>query len=120
MSIMRWSLLSLALVVLIAGCGDGSLSPEEEILGTWRLDRQNDVPVNYSLTIRFSSDGTYVLLNDTRPDFPLENNGTWQISGRQLIVNDTFFFDYSIVDDELITIAQGSQFIVVYKRASGP
>lgn len=108
---------AICLAVLLAslpGCGGDPLSPEEAILGTWKLTRAGDEPVTVNYTLVFEENGVYTFINTIFDGNQITSTGNWRIEQGALFL-DALDFGYSIDDDELTLYGMDGT-VFVYTR----
>lgn len=100
-----------ALLSSLAGCGGDPLSPEEAILGTWKLTHARNQPVTVNYTLVFEENGVYTFINTIFDGSQITSTGSWRIEQGALFL-DALDFGYSIDDDELKLYAtDGTEFV---------
>lgn len=98
----------------LAGCGGDPLSPEEAILGTWKLTHARGEPVTVNYTLVFEENGVYTFINTIFDGSQITSTGNWRIEQGALFL-DALDFGYSIDNDKL-TLYATDRTVFVYMR----
>lgn len=104
-----------ALLLTLAGCGSVPLSPEEAIIGTWRLTRARNEPVSVNYTLVFQENGVYTFINTIFDGSRITSTGVWRIEQGALFL-DALDFGFSIDGDELTLIGRDGTVFVYTKQ----
>ncbi|MDE2998609.1 MAG: lipocalin family protein [Gemmatimonadota bacterium] len=105
---------AVALFSCLAGCGGDPLSPEEAILGTWKLTHARNEPVTVNYMLVFEENGVYTFINTIFDGSQITSTGSWRIEQGALFL-DALDFGYSIDNDELTLYATDGT-VFVYAR----
>ncbi len=108
---------AICMAVLLAslpGCGEDPLSPEEAILGTWKLTHARNQPVTVNYSLVFEENGVYTFINTIFDGSQITSTGNWRIEQGALFL-DALDFGYSIDNDELTLYATDGT-VFVYAR----
>lgn len=103
-----------ALLAFFAACGGDPLSPEEMILGTWKLTRAGNEPVTVNYTLVFEENGVYTFINTIFDGSRITSTGNWRIEQGALFL-DALDFGYYI-DNEELTLYATDGTVFVYTR----
>lgn len=99
----------------LAGCGGDPLSPEEAILGTWKLTHARNEPVSVNYTLIFEENGVYTFINTIFDGSQITSTGNWRIEQGALFL-DALDFGFSIDKDELRLHARDGTVFVYTKQ----